>query len=118
MLWMTFEDMKADPKKVIKKIADFIGRPLNEDQLDAVVHATSFQVMKERNERAVNPGFFFEKCEKGVREKKGEKIQRVQWQRKGEVGGWKNTFTVAQSEAFDKVYKEQMKGYEDVTYQF
>ncbi|XP_070538204.1 sulfotransferase 1A1-like [Ptychodera flava] len=119
MLWLTFEDMKADPKQAIRKIADFIGRPLTEEQLDAVVHATSFKVMKERNERAVNPEFFFPKGHKSGESGKDEETKpKAQWQRKGQVGGWKNTFTVAQSEAFDKVYKEQMKGYEDVMYQF
>lgn len=30
--------------------------------------------------------------------------------RKGGKGGWRNYFTVRESEAFDKIYSEQMKG--------
>ena len=29
---------------------------------------------------------------------------------KGGKGGWRDYFTVRQSEAFDKIYREQMKG--------
>ena len=28
----------------------------------------------------------------------------------GKVGGWKDNFTVAESEFFDKIYKEKMEG--------
>ncbi len=30
--------------------------------------------------------------------------------RKGGVGGWRDVFTVRESEAFDKIYREQMEG--------
>ena len=30
--------------------------------------------------------------------------------RKGGSGGWRNFFTVRESEAFDKIYREQMEG--------
>lgn len=30
--------------------------------------------------------------------------------RKGGAGGWRDVFTVRESEEFDKIYKEQMKG--------
>ena len=30
--------------------------------------------------------------------------------RKGGAGGWRDVFTVRESEAFDKIYREQMQG--------
>ena len=37
--------------------------------------------------------------------------------RKGRKGGWRDVFTVRQSEAFDKIYRQQMEG-SDLTMDF
>ncbi|XP_070537465.1 sulfotransferase 1C2-like [Ptychodera flava] len=104
VLWMQYEDMKMNHKGAVKRIAEFMGKTLTEGQIDEVVRVTSFDYMKEANKTI-----------------KGRDVMlrpEGAWQRKGVSGDWKNTFTVAQNEIFDKHYAENIKGYEDLKYKF
>ncbi|XP_032751012.1 carcinoembryonic antigen-related cell adhesion molecule 3-like [Rattus rattus] len=98
-LVLYYEDMKKDTMGSIKKICDFLGKKLEPDELNLVLKYSSFQVMKENNmsnyslmeKELILPGFTF--------------------MRKGTTNDWKNHFTVAQAEAFDKVFQEKMAGF-------
>ncbi|XP_035293650.1 bile salt sulfotransferase 1 isoform X2 [Cricetulus griseus] len=98
-LLLSYEDMKKDTRRTIEKICDFLGKKLEPDELDMVLHYSSFQAMKENKmsnysllkKEIVADGFVF--------------------LRKGTTGDWKNHFTVAQTEAFDKVFQEKMAGF-------
>lgn len=51
--------------------------------------------------------------EKPGEEKDGGEMKQThlkQHVRKGGAGGWRDVFTVRQSEEFDKLYREQMEG--------
>ncbi|XP_070538366.1 sulfotransferase 1C2-like isoform X2 [Ptychodera flava] len=104
IFWIRYEDIKKDHKGSVKRIAEFMGKSLTDAQVDEVVRVTGFQYMKKANETIKGRDFILRP--EGV------------WQRKGVSGGWKNTFTVFQNEAFDKYYDEKMKGYEDLKYEF
>ncbi|XP_070537466.1 sulfotransferase 1A3-like [Ptychodera flava] len=101
VLLIGYEDMK-DHKGSVRRIAEFMGKSLTEEQLDEVVRVTHFLYMKKANETIKGCEFILRP--EGV------------WQRKGASGGWKNTFTVDQDEMFDKDYNEKMEGYEDLKY--
>ncbi|XP_070538359.1 sulfotransferase 1C4-like [Ptychodera flava] len=105
-LWTRYEELKKDPKGSIKKIAEFLGKNLTEEQLNEIVRITGFEYMKKANENVKGREFILRP--EGV------------WQRKGVVGGWKGWFTVAQNEAFEKQYNERMKEYglEHLKYKF
>jgi aryl sulfotransferase len=45
-----FNQMKADPKKEIKAMVDFVGEELTDEELDLVVQKTEFNFMRENNE--------------------------------------------------------------------
>uniref|UniRef100_A0A8L2UQC0 Sulfotransferase n=1 Tax=Rattus norvegicus TaxID=10116 RepID=A0A8L2UQC0_RAT len=98
-LVLYYEDMKKDTMGSIKKICDFLGKKLEPDELNLVLKYSSFQVVKENNmsnyslmeKELILTGFTF--------------------MRKGTTNDWKNHFTVAQAEAFDKVFQEKMAGF-------
>ncbi|XP_060223803.1 sulfotransferase 2A1 [Meriones unguiculatus] len=98
-LLLSYEDLKRDPRRTIEKICDFLGKKLEPDELDLVLKHSSFQAMKENN-----MSNFSLVTEDTVTN--GLKLMR-----KGTTGDWKNHFTVAQAEAFEKVYQEKMAGF-------
>ncbi|XP_077999418.1 sulfotransferase 1A3-like [Glandiceps talaboti] len=104
MLWLRFEDMKKNPRESIAQIAKHIGKDLTDKQLDDIVSYTDFKPMKQRSKTEVGRNFYLRP--------EGE------WQRRGVAGDWRNWFTLAQNERFDKVYAEKMKGYEEYMYKF
>ncbi|XP_006997240.1 sulfotransferase 2A1-like isoform X2 [Peromyscus maniculatus bairdii] len=98
-LLLSYEDIKKDTKSTILKICDFLGKKLEPDELNMVLKYSSFEAMKENNmsnfsiisEDVITNGLVL--------------------LRKGTTGDWKNHFTVAQAEAFDKVFHEKMAGF-------
>ncbi|XP_076783100.1 sulfotransferase 2A2-like isoform X3 [Arvicanthis niloticus] len=98
-LVLYYEDMQKDVKGTIKKICDFLGKKLGPDELDLVLKYSSFQAMKE------NKMSNFSLIDKNLIP------NGLNLLRKGTTGDWKNHFTVAQAEVFDKVFQEKMAGF-------
>ncbi|XP_022081774.1 sulfotransferase 1A1-like [Acanthaster planci] len=101
-LLLKYEDMKADTRGAVIQIADFLGRVLSDEVIDKIVGLVTVKSMKERYNVAgelAAPGT-------GMKGKVGA----PNLMRKGIVGDWKNTFTVAQNEKFDEYYREKMAG--------
>ncbi|XP_051880740.1 amine sulfotransferase-like [Pristis pectinata] len=100
-LFLTYEELQKDLAASVQKICNFVGRQLDAEKLDSVIKNSTFDKMKK------NPMANYEgiptKCSGGS------------FLRKGTVGDWKNHFTVAQSEMFDKIFQERMK---DVALEF
>ncbi|XP_077998750.1 sulfotransferase 1 family member D1-like [Glandiceps talaboti] len=97
VLYLKYEDMKRDPHKAVRQIAEHIDRPISDDFLNRVVEETSFKSMKgrEKKEYTFNRAIIDSKISPFIR--------------KGIVGDWENHFTVAQNEEFELLYKERMK---------
>lgn len=84
-----YEDVKEDPARETKRLAEFLGVTADPELIRQVADKCDFDRMAE--------------------DKKAHQDSAEIMFRKGIVGDWKNTFTVAQNEVFDTVFKEQMK---------
>uniref|UniRef100_A0A663ECG8 Sulfotransferase n=1 Tax=Aquila chrysaetos chrysaetos TaxID=223781 RepID=A0A663ECG8_AQUCH len=99
ILYFFYEDLKEDLRREIAKVAQFLGREVPEAALDAMTRHTSFEAMRD------NPTTNYSMVPSHLMDQGVSPFMR-----KGTVGDWKNYFTVAQSERFDRDYVQKMSG--------
>ncbi|XP_067401860.1 sulfotransferase 1B1-like isoform X1 [Emydura macquarii macquarii] len=99
ILYVFYEDLKEYPAREIRRVMDFLEVELPLEVLEKIAQQTSFQIMKE------NPMANYRSVPSTILDQNVSPFMR-----KGEVGDWKNYFTVAQSEAFDAHYQCRMEG--------
>ncbi|NXD15148.1 ST1B1 Sulfotransferase, partial [Nothocercus nigrocapillus] len=122
ILYIFYEDMKEDPRREIRKVAQFLQRELPPAVLDAIARHTSFETMRDNpatNYTMVPADLMDHQASPFMR--KGERhpappiaplppLLTPSRPAPGVAGDWKNHFTVAQSERFDEDYARKMAG--------
>ncbi|NWJ07548.1 ST3A1 sulfotransferase, partial [Crypturellus undulatus] len=98
ILFLTYEEMKKDLQSAVLKICNFLGRKLSEKEVESVVRQATFENMKK------DPRANYEKLPEIFQGNK-----EGYFLRKGTIGDWKNTMTVAQSERVDEVLKKKLE---------
>ncbi|XP_071135407.1 sulfotransferase 1E1-like [Mytilus edulis] len=106
---LSYEDMKDDPVTEISKLAKFLEVEANSELAKDIAVKCSFQNMKQA---ASSKQETFAINNKEL----AKKITNFTY-RKGEVGDWKNYFTVAVNEKFNARFAKKMKGI-DFKYRF
>lgn len=97
VLFCKFEDMKRDLRGEVDKIAKFVRMELPEADMERIVQHCTFDSMKNNPMANRSSKMLLDQTV-------------VKFMRKGQVGDWKNYFTLAQSEMFDELYAEKMAG--------
>ncbi|KAL1234542.1 Sulfotransferase 1C2 [Trichinella spiralis] len=104
MLFVNYEDMKKNLTFQIQRICKFLQLNLSAEIVQKTMDKVHFQNMKTSNRSNRKGVWLF-----------NQKIS--EFIRKGQVGDWKNYFTVSQNEMFDQIYEIQMKA-TDLNIQF
>lgn len=102
---ISYEELQKDIKSCIERIASFLGKSLNEDEINKIAVHCSFDSMSRNS--SVNYEHW---DDLGIRKKDSEKFMR-----KGQVGDWQNYFTSDMNERMEKWIKEH---FEKVGFQF
>ncbi|XP_067391876.1 sulfotransferase 6B1-like [Emydura macquarii macquarii] len=89
VMMITYEEMKENRASGVKRIAEFFGLLLTEEQLQAVAERSSFQAMK-ANAQKTHGAF-------------GNVLFR-----KGDVNDWKKLFNEDQNQEMDKTFEEHL----------
>ncbi|XP_053118778.1 sulfotransferase 1C2-like isoform X2 [Hemicordylus capensis] len=97
ILYLFYEDMKENPAREIRKVAEFLGLEFPEPVLNQIVQHTTFESMK------ANPMANYSTVPSIVFDNTVGSFMR-----KGIVGDWKEHFTVAQNEWLDDIYAREM----------
>ncbi|XP_033728764.1 sulfotransferase 1A1-like [Pecten maximus] len=100
VMYFIYEDLIQDLRSQVQRLALFLGVSFETEFLDTVTKRCTFRNMATEATKTFTPSEQW---------KEFTKDKTLPIYRKGEVGDWKNNFTVAQNEHFDRVYNEKMK---------
>ncbi|XP_066300511.1 sulfotransferase 2B1-like [Branchiostoma lanceolatum] len=90
-LFLKYEDMTKDLNSAVMKIKDFLGISLDDVTTASIVESCTFASLTSAWAESGNE-------------------TKTLIARKGVIGDWKNTFTAAQSKAYDAKYRERLEG--------
>ncbi|XP_048467029.1 sulfotransferase 2B1-like [Rhincodon typus] len=99
ILFVTYEELLQDMRSALLKLGEFLGKQLSDDAIEIIVTQTKFNNM--RQNKMSNYSFV---------PKELMDQSKTNFLRKGISGDWKNHFTTAQTEHFNSVYTQEMKG--------
>ncbi|XP_062564653.1 luciferin sulfotransferase-like [Armigeres subalbatus] len=103
VLFLTYEQMKRNLRKVLPTVCEFFGKRYSEQQLDILTHHLSFDEMKK------NPATNNSDMTKRAMEMNGRKGDTFEFMRKGLVGDYKNELSPELIVRFDQYIEKELK---------
>ncbi|XP_071481285.1 sulfotransferase 1A2-like [Diadema antillarum] len=100
VLFLTYENMKQDPRKAVVQIAEFMGKSLPDDVIDKIVKLSSFDAMKKSKSTDVSKAF----------KEEVDDSDNKNFFRKGIVGDWKNIMSEDHSRRVDALFEKKFAG--------
>lgn len=94
VLTLYYEDLKRDTAKGVKQISEYLGYKHSDQLIKDIAENVDFQ-NQSKKKYDMTQHFSIDK--------------KPFVYRKGQIGDWKNFFTVAQNEKFDALYEKEMK---------
>ncbi|KAL8709738.1 MAG: hypothetical protein Q9220_005524 [cf. Caloplaca sp. 1 TL-2023] len=91
ILFLIYEDLKKNPDAELNRIAAFLGIELTPDKFEDIKEKIGFSSMKSNEFSGL-----------------GDVKEFHQFFRKGEIGSWKEFFTVKQNEDFDVLFRDRV----------
>jgi hypothetical protein len=92
ILFLTYEELSGNTHATLHKIAEFLGLKLSCEKLEDIEEKIGFSEMQKNEFSALKDVKEFNK-----------------FFRKGQIGSWKEYFTVAQNEKFNQIYEARMR---------
>ncbi|KAF0311073.1 Sulfotransferase 1C3 [Amphibalanus amphitrite] len=100
VLCLTYEELHEDRVGAVRRVAEFLDKPLTQEEAEAIARHTEFENMKK------NPGCNFKHWEQTRMVKTTDEGT---FMRKGQVGDWRNYFTEEENDAFMKWVNEPIQ---------
>uniref|UniRef100_A0A7M5V297 Sulfotransferase domain-containing protein n=1 Tax=Clytia hemisphaerica TaxID=252671 RepID=A0A7M5V297_9CNID len=104
ILIVSYEEMKKDLASVIRKIADFLGKEITDEDVAKIVDFTNIENMKKNPMSNLEERINMIKRSQNNTEEKGTFIN------KGKTGGWKTAFTQETIQRFEEWEKKHLEG--------
>ncbi|XP_006823353.1 sulfotransferase 1C2-like [Saccoglossus kowalevskii] len=97
VMFVTYEQMKADFQTVLSTVAEFINRPVDDETIEKVTESCEFEELRQHGkDKVAIPKVFYDS-------------KKAPFFRKGIVGDWKNHFTQEQNDAFEERIEKVLK---------
>ncbi|CAH2048052.1 unnamed protein product [Thlaspi arvense] len=100
VLFMRYEELKAEPRDQIKRLADFLGCPFTKEEEENGLVQKILDLCSLRNLSGLEVN----------KTGKRNNLDHKYYFRKGEVGDWKNHLTPEIENKLDMIIKEKLKG--------